>query len=168
LHSAGEALSTVTAKGRPSPEAIATIFVPLPRLVGPTAKPPFWRSRTSHPRMLHLDSTSHVHKGIWLKVAAPQPSCLRQPIAGTGDGRSDTADTWRASRPTAHHGQESRTRRLKPPMCRVRDGCGCPRAAEDARSDPPISTVRLSVPNGRSFQPQRRVEQLQLRRIKPR
>jgi hypothetical protein len=40
-HSAGEALCTHTARGRLLVAAIATIFVPLPRRVGPTAKPPF-------------------------------------------------------------------------------------------------------------------------------
>ena len=52
LHSAGEALATDTAKGRLLPAATATIFVPLPRRVGPTAKPPFSRSRRWHRRTL--------------------------------------------------------------------------------------------------------------------
>jgi len=40
-HSAGEALSTDKARGRLLSAAIAMVFVPLPRRVGPTAKPPF-------------------------------------------------------------------------------------------------------------------------------
>ena len=43
LLSCGEALCTLTARGRLWPSATATILVPLPRLVGPTAKPPFSR-----------------------------------------------------------------------------------------------------------------------------
>src|SRR6185312_17053766 len=55
-HTADEALSTATASGRLLPAAIAMIFVPLPRRVGPTAKPPFLRSRRLHPRTLLPDS----------------------------------------------------------------------------------------------------------------
>src|ERR1035438_5724603 len=40
-HSAGEALWTDMARGRLLSAATATIFVPLPRRVGPTASPPF-------------------------------------------------------------------------------------------------------------------------------
>ena len=40
-HSADEALWTDTARGRLLSAATATIFVPLPRRVGPTASPPF-------------------------------------------------------------------------------------------------------------------------------
>ena len=39
--SCGEALSTLMARGRLLSAAIATIFVPLPRRVGPTARPLF-------------------------------------------------------------------------------------------------------------------------------
>jgi len=40
-HSAGEALSKDTPRGRLLPAVIATISVPLPGLAGPTKKPPF-------------------------------------------------------------------------------------------------------------------------------
>lgn len=85
-HSAGEALSTDTARGRPSPEAIATILVPLPRLVGPTAKLPFWRSRSSHPRTLHPDSTCLAHTVDGQAGATPRSTCLHAPTAGRTPG----------------------------------------------------------------------------------
>jgi hypothetical protein len=149
LHSAGEALSTVTARGRPSPEATATILVPLPRLVGPTAKPPFWRSRTSHPRTLPPDSACLVHAGGEQASATLRPTCLREPTAGSGDGRFDREDTCRAFPTTVRRCQVSRTRRAAPRVYRARDGHGYPRDAPDARLVPPTPIVRLSVPNGR-------------------
>src|ERR1035438_3059319 len=42
LDSCGEVLSIVTATGMLFPAAMAMIFVPLPRLAFPTAKPPFF------------------------------------------------------------------------------------------------------------------------------
>src|SRR5512135_2580499 len=54
-HSAGEALCTDTARGRLLAAAIATIFVPLPRRVGPTARPPFSaRERRIHERFFQV------------------------------------------------------------------------------------------------------------------
>ena len=41
--SCGEALEVWMARGRPARSATAMSFVPLPRLVLPTARPPFWR-----------------------------------------------------------------------------------------------------------------------------
>ena len=152
LHSAGEALSTATARGRPSPEAIATILVPLPRLVGPTAKPPFWRSQKSHPRTLRPDGVCLAHADVWPAGAVPQPTCPHQPTAENAGGRSGTEDTWPASRPTARRCRESRARRSAPLAYRARDGHDCPHAALDARSAPPLPTVRLSVPNGLPWQ----------------
>ena len=147
-HSAGEALSTDTARGRPSPEAIATILVPLPRLVGPTAKPPFWHSRMSHPRTLRPDSTCLAPSIGGPASATPQPACLHEPTAGSGDDRFDREDTWRAVPTTARRCQESRTPRAIPPACRARDGHGYPRDAPGAATAPPTPTVRLSIPNG--------------------
>lgn len=147
-HSSGEAFSTDTARGRPSPEAIATIFAPLPRLVGPTAKPPFGRSRTLHPRTLHPDSTCLAHGAGGQASAAPRQVCLRQPTAGSGDDRSDRKDTWRASLTTVRRCQESRTHRATPLACRARDGRGYLPGESDVRPAPTTSTVRLSVPNG--------------------
>lgn len=95
-HSAGEALCTDTARGRLLVVAIATIFVPLPRRVGPTAKPPFWRSRKWHPRMPRLGSTDRAHGGAAPVAAAPVPASHSVPIAGTGGGRSGKADIFRA------------------------------------------------------------------------
>ena len=147
-HSAGEALSTDTARGRPSPEAIATILVPLPRLVGPTAKPLFWRSRMSHPRTLHPDSTCLAHTVGGPTGAALRPICLRGPTAGSADDTFGMEDTWRAFPTTAHRCQESRTHRAAPRACRARGARGYPRDAPGAKPVLPTPTVRRSVPNG--------------------
>jgi hypothetical protein len=72
-HSAGGALWTDTARGRLLPAATLTIFVRLPRRVGSTARPPFWRSRRLHPQ-------------------APLRAYRCAPPAGTCGGRSGTAD----------------------------------------------------------------------------
>ena len=166
LHSAGEALSTATARGRPSPEAIATILVPLPRLVGPTAKPPFWRSQKSHPRTLRPGAACLAHADVWPAGAVPPRSYLRQPIAENAGGRSGREDTWPASRPTARRCPESRARRSAPRACRARDGRGCPRAAPDARLAPHFPLFVCQFPTGRHISPRRRLEQLQFRRKK--
>jgi 2OG-Fe(II) oxygenase superfamily len=63
-HSADEALWTDKATGRLLPAATATIFVPLPRRVGPTAKPPFSRSRRLHPLTPHPDSACPAPAGV--------------------------------------------------------------------------------------------------------
>jgi hypothetical protein len=110
-HSAGEALCTDTARGRLLAAAIATILVPLPRRVGPTAKPPFWRSRRWHPRTPRPGSTGRAHVSATPVAAAPFPVSRSVPIAGIGDGRSRKADISRAvpatvrrcPRPTTHH-----------------------------------------------------------------
>lgn len=57
-HSAGEAPWTDTARGRLLSAAIATILVPLPGRVGPTAKPLFWRSQKWHRRTLRPNSVA--------------------------------------------------------------------------------------------------------------
>jgi len=96
-HSAGEAPLTDTARGRPSPEAIATILGPLPRLVGPTVKPPFWRSQRLHPRTLRPNAAFLAYADVWPSGAAPPQTCLCQPIAESAGGRSGREDTWPAS-----------------------------------------------------------------------
>lgn len=64
-HSAGEALATDMARGRPSPEAIATIMVPLPRLVGPTAKPFFALANVAS-----MNASSRFSLPHWCKCRA--------------------------------------------------------------------------------------------------
>jgi len=105
-HSAGEALCTDTARGRLLVVAIATIFVPLPRRVGPTAKPPFWRSRKWHPRMPRLGSTDRAHGGAAPVAAAPVPASHSVPIvepAVTGLERRISFGQFTPLRPGAQH-----------------------------------------------------------------
>jgi hypothetical protein len=97
-HSAGEALSTDTARGGLLAAATGMIFVPLPRLVGPTAKPRFSAREGGHPRTRLPDSAFLARVGSEPDVSAPLPVCRSAPIAGIGGGRSDTADTSPASR----------------------------------------------------------------------
>jgi hypothetical protein len=58
------------------------IFVPLPRRVGPTAKPPFWRSRKSHPRTLLPGSASLAGADAAPAASAPLPASCCAPTAG--------------------------------------------------------------------------------------
>ena len=149
-HSAGEALSTDTARGRPSPEAIATIFVPLPRLVGPTAKPPFWRSRRSHPRTLHPGSAFLARADVLPTDVAVRPTCPHVPIAESAGDRFGTEDTCRAFRTIAHRCPKSRERHSERRGCRAKDDRDYPRAAPGVEAVPPIPTARLSIPSGLS------------------
>jgi hypothetical protein len=147
-HSAGEALSTDTARGRPSPEAIATIFVPLPRLVGPTAKPPFWRSRRSHPRTLHPNSASLVRADVLPTGGVLRPACPHVPTAENAGGRFGTEDTCRAFRTIAPRCPESKERHSERSAYRAKGGHDYPPDAPDVEKVPPISTARLSIPSG--------------------
>src|SRR5579859_210217 len=149
LHSAGEALSTDTARGRLLSAAIAMILVPLPRRVGPMAKPPFWRLRRLHRQTPHPDQACLARADAGPASVAPRPICHRAPRPGTGDGRSGREDTSRASQPTAHRCPKPIAHRSALPVCHATDGLGYPCAAEDARPAPTTPTVRLSVPNDR-------------------
>src|SRR5580698_3822016 len=96
-HSAGEALWTDTARIRLLQAAIATILVPLPRRVGPTARPPFSRPRRLPPRTPHLGSACSAHTGAATVVLVLLQASRSVSTAGTGDGRSETVDTSQAT-----------------------------------------------------------------------
>lgn len=96
-HSAGKALWTDTARGRLLPVATATILVPLPRRVGPMARPPFWRSRRLHPRTPPPASTALVHANVEPATSKPLRGCRYGPTAGIYGGKSGTADTSAAT-----------------------------------------------------------------------
>jgi hypothetical protein len=147
-HSAGEALWTDTARGRLSPAAIATIFVPLPRRVGPTAKPPFWRSQRWHPRTPRPVSTARAHASAAPAAAAPLPVSRPAPIAGIGGGRSGRVDIFRAVPATAPRFPISTTQHGAQHGCRAMDGPACRLGAVVAAPVPRLPTVRRSVPNG--------------------
>src|SRR5438552_2901060 len=56
----------------PSPSASTIHFVPLPRLVFPTARPPFWRVRNCRLRNSHPSAAGRFHP-------APPTGCARLP-----------------------------------------------------------------------------------------
>jgi hypothetical protein len=146
-HSAGEALWTDTARGRLLPAAIATIFVPLPRRVGPTARPPFSRSRRLHPRTLLPGSACPAHGGAAPTASAPPPVSPSVSTAGIGDGRSGTADTSQATRAIALRYPEPTTRRSAPRECHATDGHSYRPDAHHAAPAPQLPTVPQSIPS---------------------
>ncbi len=138
-HSTGEALSTATARGRLVPAVTAMILVPLPRRVGPTAKPLFWRWRKWHLQTLRPDSTGLVREDAVPAQSKPVPVCRCGPTAESGDGRSEMVDTCRevhattlrCPTPAVHHSV-----RL---WCRAMDG-------RAHRRDEPDAAPALSSP----------------------
>jgi hypothetical protein len=150
-HSAGEALSTDTAIGRLLPAAIAMIFVPLPRRVGPSAKPLFWRSRKWHQRTPLPGSAFLARAGAGRAVSAPAPVCHCAPTAESDDGRSDREDISPASPAIALRSPEPKALRSKPPAYRARAGHDCPHAEPGATPAPQRPTVHRSVPNVQSL-----------------
>ena len=146
-HSAGEALSTDTARGRLLSAATAMIFVPLPRRVGPTAKPPFWRSRKWHRRTPHPDSAFPARADAELGASAPVPTCRCAPTAETCDGRSGTADISPATRVTALPCPTPKAHHSAPSEYRATDGHVHPSAALAASPAQPRPIVHRSVPS---------------------
>src|SRR5690242_20622639 len=137
-HSAGEALCTDTARGRLLAAAIATIFVPLPRRVGPTAKPPFWRSQRWHPRTPRPGSTGRAHAGAEPVAEAPLPVSHSAPIVGIGGGRSGTADIARVVRATALRCPTPTAHRAGRRACRATDDHAYRPCAAVAAPAPPL------------------------------
>ena len=121
--------------------------MPLPRRVGPTARPLFWRSRRSHPRTPLPGSACPVHAAHAPAHAAPLPACPTAPTAGTAGGRSGTEDTFPAVRATARPCPAPTERRSTPLACHATDAHGCPRAAPAAAPVPPPSTVLRPTPS---------------------
>ena len=146
-HSAGEALCTDTASGRLLSAATATILVPLPRRVGPTARPPFLRSRRLHPRTPPPDSVFLARADAGPAAGAPLPACPSGPTAGTGGGRSGTEDTFPASPATALPFPEPIKHRAAPPACHATAARDYPRDAQDATPVPPPPIVLRSIPS---------------------
>lgn len=127
-HSAGEALSIDTARGRLLWAAIAMIFVPLPRRVGPSAKPPFWHSRKWHQGTFLPGSAFLAYASAGQAVSAPAPVCRCAPIAESNDRRSDSEDISPASPAIALRLPEPRALRSKPPVYHSMAGHDCPHA----------------------------------------
>src|SRR4051794_30446548 len=150
-HSAGEALSTDTARGRLLAAAIAMIFVPLPRRVGPSAEPPFWRSRKWHQRTPLPGSAFLARADAGQVPSAPIPVCRCGPTAESDDGMSDRADTSPASRAIALRFPAPRALHSKQPEYHARGDRDCPHAGAAAAPAPPLPIVHRSVPNVQSL-----------------
>src|SRR5581483_1005583 len=99
---------------------MAMIFVPLPRRVGPTARPPFLRPRRWHRQRLRRHATGRAAPVRRRVGVEPVPACPPAPIAGSVDGRSGTADTWPAAPATALLFPAPTARRSTPLACRAR------------------------------------------------
>lgn len=94
------------------------------------------------------ESAEVVHPGKQsLHFPALPPVCRYESIAGSGGGRSDTADISPVVRATAPRYPAPRTRRSAPLAYRATVGRGCPHAAAVAAPAPPRPTVRQSVPS---------------------
>src|SRR5450631_2110698 len=146
-HSAGEALCTDTARGRLLAAATATIFVPLPRRVGPTPRPLFLRSRRSRRRRPLPTSACLAPADAAPTFAAPLPTCPNAPTAGNDGGKSGRADTSPATRATALPCPAPTTRRSIPPACHATGGHGCRNAAPAAAPVRQSPIVLRSTPS---------------------
>jgi len=146
-HSAGEALWTDMARGRLLSAAIATIFVPLPRRVGPTAKPPFLHSRRLHPQTPRPGSVCPAHAGAGQEASAPPPAFRCESTAGTCDGRFGTEDISQATHATALLYPAPRAHHLAPNACHAMGARGYPPDALREAPVPLLPTVHRSTPS---------------------
>ena len=149
LHSAGEALSTDTARGRLLSAAITMILVPLPRRVGPMAKPLFWRSRKLHLRTPRSDSTCRARTDARQATSAPLPASRFAPTAETGGGRSGREDTSPATRAIALRFPAPRKLHSTQSACHATDDRDYQPAARPAALALQPATVLRLTPNVR-------------------
>src|ERR1039458_2140318 len=138
--SAGEALSSRTPSGRPPPSTSTIHFVPLPRLVLPTAEPPFWPERSCRPGTSLPTSTvlrRRAHPVTLAKRPATRPAL---PTASTAASRSPEKDICQAGTATLHPSATPTGCLPDKPGSKPRVGHACPCAASAqaavARSTP--------------------------------
>src|ERR1700739_2185181 len=94
--SPGEALSSRTPNGRPPPSTSTIHFVPLPRLVLPTAEPLFSPEQNCRPETPLPTAAGLLHR-VRPAVLAKRPATrLALPTASTAASRSQAKDTCRA------------------------------------------------------------------------
>src|ERR1700686_4575821 len=94
--SPGEALSSRTPSGRPPPSTSTIHFVPLPRLVLPTAEPLFSPERSFRLEMPLPPSVGLPHRARPAALARRQATHPALPTASTAASRSQAKDTYRA------------------------------------------------------------------------
>src|SRR6202044_3427419 len=90
--SPGEALSSRTPSGRPPPSTSTIHFVPLPRLVLPTAEPPFWPERSCRPGKSLPTSADLRHPAHPTTFATRRAIHPALPIASAAASRSTETD----------------------------------------------------------------------------
>src|ERR1700682_2438502 len=150
-HSLGEALWTLMARGRLLAAARARIFVPLPRRVGPTAKPLFLRWPTSYPQKLLPDSVCRPHADVQPADGGPVSVCRSAPTVGSGDDRFDTEDICSVTLATALRFPAPKARHSELTVCHARAAHVCPNGSAVATPVPTLPTVRRSLPSVHAF-----------------
>jgi len=123
------------------------IFVPLPRRVGPTAKPPFSRSRRLHPRTPRPDSTCLAHTDAAPANSAPLPISRFAPIAEICGGKSGMEDTSPVTRAIAPRYPAPKTPHLAQSACHATDDRDYPTDALHAAPVRQPTTVLRLTPN---------------------
>jgi len=91
--SPGEALSSRTPSGTPSPSTNTIHFVPLPRLVLPTASPPFSQPRSCRPRTSRPSARVPLHPATPTEPARHSATRLALPTAATAASRLREKET---------------------------------------------------------------------------
>ena len=140
ITSPGEAISSRTPSGRPPPSTNTIHFVPLPRLVLPTAEPPFWPERSCRPETSLPTAAGLRHRVLPATLAMRRATHPAPPNASTVASRSPETDTCRAKNATPHRSAAPTKCPPGRPGSRPMAGPACPCAASaqatEARSTP--------------------------------
>jgi len=91
-----------TPSGRPPPSTSTIHFVPLPRLVLPTAEPPFWPERSCRPGTSLPTSTVLRRRAHPVTLAMRPATRPALPTASTAASRSPEKDICQAGTATLH------------------------------------------------------------------
>lgn len=143
--SCGEADVTQTPKGRPLPSASTTAFVPLPRFVLPTARPPFLPERRSHPGTFLPSAAGRAGPKYSATPAKHAAKHLAPPTRVASASRSrgwEIRPAGRASEPLCAAPKESLRHKLG---CLPGDAPHAVSHAPAARNSPSPPTADLSV-----------------------
>src|ERR1700739_4117080 len=138
--SPGEALSSRTPSGRPPPSTSTIHFVPLPRLVLPTAEPPFSPERSCRPETPLPTAAGLPHRALPAVLARHPATHPALPTASAAASRSQETDTCRAKSATPLRSATPTKCPPGSPGWKPTDGLACPCAASalatEARSTP--------------------------------
>src|SRR5258708_20301554 len=149
--SPGEALSSRTPSGRPSPSTSTIHFVPLPRLVFPTADPFFSRERSCRPGPSLPTSADLRHRAHPVAFARRRATHPALPTASTAASRSQAKGTCRARtstpRPSATPTECPPDRPGSPPTDALPRPCAPSPQAAAARSTPTAPRSTTGTPS---------------------